>query len=77
MDPPIFAHIMNPGNILVIQAGGRLGLVFKSLNRLRIRSLIGGKDFQRDNSGKTGVQARYTRPIPPPPTYSINLKCPR
>jgi hypothetical protein len=64
----IFAAIVDPDDVLVVQARGQLGLTVKALAEFEIRADIGGQDFQGIAAGQSRMPAKYTCPIPPAPS---------
>ena len=55
MQPAVFADVVHPGDVVVIEPGGRLGLVLKPLQGVGVGGLFGRKDLQRDGSAQLGV----------------------
>ena len=74
---PVFAHIVHAGDVLVIELGGRLGLVLETQQRSWSLDWPGGRTFRATVRANRGSMARKTRPMPPPPTYSTSSKSPK
>ena len=77
MQPAVFADEERPGDVIVIEPGGRLGLVLETLQGIRIGRLFGGKDFQGHRSAQMGVDGAEDTPHPPPAHVFDQLELPQ
>jgi len=55
MDPAVLADIMHPSDVFVVQPGGGLGFVLKTLHGFGVGRLLGRKHFQGDDAGQPRV----------------------
>ena len=52
----VFAHIVDAGDIVVIEPRGRLGLVLEPQHRFAVRRMLRREDLQRHAAGQAGIE---------------------
>ena len=56
VQPAVFAHIVDAGDVVVIEPRGRLGLVLEPQHRLAVGRVFRREDFQGHAAGQAGIE---------------------
>ena len=61
----VLAHVVDPGDVVVIEPGRRLGLVLEAQQRIAVGRLVGGEDFQGHGPRQPGIEGAEDAAHPP------------
>ena len=75
MEHAVLADAEDPGDVLVVELGGRSALLVESLDDLGVDGLVGGEQLEGDLAVELGIQGTEDRPHPPDADGLLEPEC--
>ncbi len=73
----VLAHVVDAGDVVVIEPGRRLGLVLEAQQRIAVGRLVRGEDLQGHRPRQAGIEGAEHAAHPPAPHILHQVKVPQ